>query len=163
MTNTSTLTVEIEGRRFELTADEWQNLDAIGISPDTFHLIDDGQAHTIRLISADPATRRYTFNINGEIKEVSLVTSLDLLIEKMGLNASHAKKQSVLKAPMPGLVTGIKVVAGQEVEKGAPLIVLEAMKMENLIVAPHHAIIRDIKVSVSQAVDKGAILVAFAD
>lgn len=64
---------------------------------------------------------------------------------------------------MPGLVTGIKVVAGQEVEKGAPLIVLEAMKMENLIVAPHHAIIRDIKVSVSQAVDKGAILVAFAD
>ena len=97
----------------------------------------------------------------GEIKEVILIDNLDLLIEKMGLNSTKTKKLSVLKAPMPGLVTGIKIAAGQEVEKGTPLIILEAMKMENMISAPHHAIIKSVNVSIGQAVDKGSVLVEF--
>jgi biotin carboxyl carrier protein len=64
-------------------------------------------------------------------------------------------------APMPGLVTGIKIAAGQEVEKGTPLLILEAMKMENVIVAPHQAIIKEIKVTPGQAVEKGAVLLEF--
>lgn len=87
--------------------------------------------------------------------------NLDLLIEKMGLNSTKTKKLSVLKAPMPGLVTGIKIAAGQEVEKGTPLIILEAMKMENMISAPHQAIIKSVNVSIGQAVDKGSVLVEF--
>jgi biotin carboxyl carrier protein len=62
---------------------------------------------------------------------------------------------------MPGLVTGIKTEAGKEVEKGTPLLILEAMKMENVIVAPHQAIIKEIKVIAGQAVEKGAVLLEF--
>ena len=134
------MVVEIEGKRFDLESADWQNLDCI---------------------ASDPSSRRYTLKIDGEIKEVTLIDNLDLLIEKMGLNSTKTKKLSVLKAPMPGLVTGIKITAGQEVEKGTPLIILEAMKMENMISAPHHAIIKSVHVSVGQAVEKGSLLVEF--
>ncbi|MBP8085709.1 MAG: acetyl-CoA carboxylase biotin carboxyl carrier protein subunit, partial [Saprospiraceae bacterium] len=113
------------------------------------------------IIASDPSSRKYTLKIDGEIKEVTLMDNLDLLIEKMGLNSTKTKKLSVLKAPMPGLVTGIKIAAGQEVEKGTPLIILEAMKMENMISAPHQAIIKSVNVSIGQAVDKGSVLVEF--
>lgn len=159
----STITVEIEGRRYELSPEDWQQLDAIQIASDAFHFIDQTHNHHVRLISADPANRTYTFTIDGEIKVVRLHTGLDLLIEKMGLNNTQSKKLTALKAPMPGLVTGIKVNPGQEVDKGTALIILEAMKMENVIVAPHHAFIKDIKVKTGQAVEKGTVLVEFSD
>lgn len=162
MIHTSSLVVEIEGKRFSLSPEEWENLDCIQIDSHTYHLLENGVSHTITVISADSANRRYTLKIDGQIKEVSTIDSLDLLIEKMGLNSAQAKKQSQLNAPMPGLVTGIKISEGQEVEKGTPLLILEAMKMENVIVAPHHAVISSIKVSVGQAVEKGALLLEFA-
>jgi biotin carboxyl carrier protein len=162
MINPSSLVVEIEGKRIELASAEWNDLDCIQVDSNTFHLLENGVSHTITVISADPANRRYTFKIDGEIKEVAMINTLDLLIEKMGLNTTLSKKQSLLNAPMPGLVTGIKITEGQEVEKGTPLIILEAMKMENVIVAPHHAVISSIKVSVGQAVEKGALLIEFA-
>jgi biotin carboxyl carrier protein len=41
-----------------------------------------------------------------------------------------------VKAPIPGLVTRVLVQAGDVVEAGQPLLLLEAMKMENEILAP---------------------------
>jgi len=161
MTHSPSMVVEIEGQRVELNEADWNNLDCIQIDANTFHLLENGVSHTITLIEADPANRRYTFKIDGEIKETNLINQLDLLIERMGLNSTKSKKLSTLNAPMPGLVTGIKVSAGQEVEKGTPLIILEAMKMENVIIAPHHTFIKDIKVSIGQAVDKGTVLIEF--
>ena len=162
MTHSSSLMVQIEGRRYELASPDWENLDCIQVDTDTFHLLENGIAHTITIISADPANKRYTFRIDGEIKEATIISKLDLLIEKMGLNSSQGRKLSTLHAPMPGLVTGIRIVPGQEVEKSTPLLILEAMKMENVIVAPDHAFIKDIKVKVGQAVDKGEVLVEFS-
>jgi biotin carboxyl carrier protein len=83
------------------------------------------------------------------------------MIEKMGLNTLHSKKLSVMEAPMPGLVTSIKVAPGDHVTKGTTLLILEAMKMENVIAAPHEATIKEIKVKVGQAVERGFPLVEF--
>lgn len=163
MTHSPSMVVEIEGQRVELTEADWTNLDCIQIDANTFHLLENGVSHTITIIEADPANRRYTFKIDGEIKEAALLNQLDLLIEKMGLNSTKSKKLSTLLAPMPGLVTGIKTTIGQEVEKGTPLIILEAMKMENVIVAPQHTFIKEIKVNLGQAVEKGAVLIEFAE
>ena len=161
MKNPASLVVEIEGQRYALTQPEWESLDCVEIGNETYHLLEDNKAHAIEVLDFDLATRRCTLKVDGEIKKVIFLRDLDLLIEKMGLNSTQLKKQSVLHAPMPGLVTSIKITAGQEVEKGTPLLILEAMKMENVITAPHHAIIKDIKVVVGQAVDKGVVLVEF--
>jgi acetyl/propionyl-CoA carboxylase alpha subunit len=162
MNTTSALVVEIENKRYELTSAEWLQLDCIETDSNVFHLLEDGISHIIAVIDFDMATRSCTLNVDGEIKKVKLIRDLDLLIEKMGLHTTQTKTLSVLQAPMPGLVTGIKVSAGQFVEKGEPLLILEAMKMENVITAPHQATIKEVKVSIGQAVDKGVSLIEFA-
>lgn len=161
MKETSSLVIDIEGKRFELTRDQWEHLDCIAVDPDTFHVIEGSKTHTISVIHFDLAARTCTLRVDGEIRQVAFIRDLDLLIEKMGLQTAASKKVSALHAPMPGMVTGIKVTAGQQLEKGSPLIILEAMKMENVIIAPDQVTIREIMVIVGQAVEKGSVLIEF--
>jgi biotin carboxyl carrier protein len=72
-----------------------------------------------------------------------------------------AKKLNNLKAPMPGLITKILVKEGDEVKQGEPLLVLEAMKMENVFKAAGDVKIKSIKINEKQAVEKGAELISF--
>lgn len=161
MNNISFMVVEIEGKRFEIPRAAWEHLDCIQVEPHTYHLIDNGKTHTVSVIDFDLATRTCTLKVDGEIQQVKILRDLDLQIEKMGLNASATKKISAIHAPMPGMVTRIKVNTGQEVQKGESLIILEAMKMENVITAPGHVIVKEVKVTIGQAVDKGSILIVF--
>ena len=57
-----------------------------------------------------------------------------------------------VKAPIPGLVTRVHVEPGQLVEVGQPLLVLEAMKMENEIRAPRGGTVRQLSVTPGQTV-----------
>jgi acetyl/propionyl-CoA carboxylase alpha subunit len=161
MKNPSALAVDIEGKRYTVSDTEWDQFDCIRVNEDTYHLLENGHVHLISVIHADPAHKKFIFKIDGEIKEATVLNGLDLLIEKMGLNSTAAKKLSVLHAPMPGLVAGIKTTSGAEVEKGTPLIILEAMKMENVIVAPHDVVIKSVNVTVGQAIEKGTALIEF--
>ena len=61
-------------------------------------------------------------------------------------------------AHMPGLVTQIKVQAGQAVHRGQAIAVLEAMKMENELVAPGSGMVAQLNVKVGQQVEKGSVL-----
>lgn len=47
-----------------------------------------------------------------------------------------------IKAPMPGLVLNVLVNVGDNVEKDTPLLILEAMKMENVIKAGSSAVVK---------------------
>jgi acetyl/propionyl-CoA carboxylase alpha subunit len=162
MKNSPSLAVDIDGKRYTLAETDWNQFDCIQVSEDAYHLIENGKTHVINVIASDPAHKKFTFKIDGEIKEAIVLNGLDLLIEKMGLNTAQSKRLQTLNAPMPGLVTGLKVTEGQEVEKGTTLVILEAMKMENVIVAPHDTVIKQINVSVGQAVEKGAVLMEFS-
>lgn len=161
MNEVSSMVVEIEGKRFELLREAWENLDCISVGQQTYHLIENGKSHTVSVIDFDLATRTCTLKVDGEIKQVRFIRDLDLLIEKMGLNVSANKKISALHAPMPGMVTGIRVTAGQEVEKGSPILILEAMKMENVITSPDQAVVKEVRVAIGQAVEKGSVLIEF--
>jgi biotin carboxyl carrier protein len=155
------ITIEIDGQRFQWMPDEWRDLDCIATGDNEFHVIENGKSHWITVMEFDLPSRSCLLKVDGEIKKVKFLRDLDLMIERMGLNAVQVNKLKTLDSPMPGLVTGIKIHAGQEVEKGTPLLILEAMKMENVIVAPQAAIIKEIKVVAGQAVDKGAVLLEF--
>lgn len=73
-----------------------------------------------------------------------------------------ADEQKVLRAPISGMVTKVLVEAGQEVEVGATLIVLEAMKMETEITAPVQGTIADVTVARGDSVTGGQVLVEWA-
>jgi 3-methylcrotonyl-CoA carboxylase alpha subunit len=62
---------------------------------------------------------------------------------------------------MPGKVIAVMVVAGSRVEKGAPLMVLEAMKMEHTITAPGSGTIHSVRFKLGDQVTEGASLVEF--
>lgn len=64
-----------------------------------------------------------------------------------------------VKAPMPGTVMSFKVTAGQSVNRGDVLLILEAMKMENEIVAPQAGKVVGLRVPVSASVNTGDPLV----
>jgi biotin carboxyl carrier protein len=165
----SKTTIEIDGERFEMTANESRadhsfiedHIHLISQAEGTYKFQDGNKLHQIKVIGYDTESRTYSIEMGGQLKQVRIYRELDLMIEKMGLNALHSKKLSVMEAPMPGLVTSIKVVAGDHVMKGATLLILEAMKMENVIAAPHDAVIKEIKVKVGQAVERGFPLVEF--
>ena len=62
-------------------------------------------------------------------------------------------------APMPGNILNVKVSAGDSVNKGDVLVVLEAMKMENDIVAPQNGTVASINVSKGDTVEAGQTLI----
>ncbi|GAB3444564.1 acetyl/propionyl/methylcrotonyl-CoA carboxylase subunit alpha [Insolitispirillum peregrinum] len=61
-------------------------------------------------------------------------------------------------APMPGKVTQVMVQAGQQVDKGQPLVILEAMKMEHTMLAPFKGMVTEVFYTASEQVTEGAQL-----
>ncbi|MEV0467849.1 biotin carboxylase N-terminal domain-containing protein [Nocardia tengchongensis] len=63
-----------------------------------------------------------------------------------------------LLAPMPGAVIRLGAAVGDKVEKGQPILWLEAMKMEHTIAAPTAGVLTELNVSAGQQVEVGAVL-----
>ncbi len=78
---------------------------------------------------------------------------------------AHAGEQEAeggrLTAPMPGKIVQLLVEAGAAVEKGAPLLIMEAMKMEHTISAPAHGTVAGLLYAVGDQVAEGAQLLSF--
>jgi acetyl/propionyl-CoA carboxylase alpha subunit len=68
-------------------------------------------------------------------------------------------EQSVVKAPMPGVVLRVLAVEGDRVQARQPLVLLEAMKTETPLVSPYEAVVRRVLVSEGDRVSGGAVLV----
>ena len=65
----------------------------------------------------------------------------------------------VVRAPMPGLVTHVRVAPGDAVEADTPLLTLEAMKMEHTLRSPRSGIVAEVLASAGTQVENGAVLV----
>ena len=86
---------------------------------------------------------------------------MDELLKSMGLEGALTPKINDLKAPMPGLVLDVMVASGTEVKKDEPLMILEAMKMENILKSPGDAVVKSIEIEKGNAVDKNQVLIHF--
>lgn len=131
------------------------------ISPTEWHILQQYQSYNARLVHIDADTKTVVVRINGNNYTVQLKNKTDLLLDQMGMSMKSGSKADLLKAPMPGLILAIKVQVGEQVKKGDPLLVLEAMKMENVLAAPADGIIKSIAVQQGAAVEKNALLITF--
>lgn len=73
--------------------------------------------------------------------------------------APSAGAGTKVESPMPGTVLDIKVANGATVNEGDPVVILEAMKMENEINAPCSGTVTSICVNKGDSVDSGTVLV----
>ncbi|NES13777.1 MULTISPECIES: carboxyl transferase domain-containing protein [Micromonospora] len=81
------------------------------------------------------------------------------LVEVDGVTHRVSRDEGgVLRSPMPALVVATPLAVGAEVEAGAPVLVLEAMKMETVLRAPFKARLKECSVSVGSQVEAGAPL-----
>lgn len=135
--------------------------DLLPIGPSTFHILKDGRSYTAELLEADTETKTFRLKINGNIHTLQVQDQMDLLLDKLGMSQALTHTLNDIKAPMPGLILDIKVEPGQAVKKGDPVLVLEAMKMENIIKSPGDGVVSQVKVNVRQNVEKNQVLVVF--
>jgi biotin carboxyl carrier protein len=70
----------------------------------------------------------------------------------------QAAGEMVLRAPIPGLVVKVLAGPGQEVAEGEPLLILEAMKMENELRAPHDGTVHEVRAVPGAQVALGQVL-----
>jgi biotin carboxyl carrier protein len=146
----------------ERNADHWRvtldgqplDADAVEIAPNTFSILLRGQSHEIRV----------TPSPNGTL---TLQTGLEeFTAEVLDPRAWSGRRHSALEAegrqqvvaPMPGKVVRLLVKAGDAVEAGQGLLVVEAMKMQNEIRSPKSGVVERLLAQEGQPVNAGEIL-----
>ncbi|NNL33301.1 MAG: biotin/lipoyl-binding protein [Flavobacteriaceae bacterium] len=146
---------------FEFTDEEISNFDLIKRSPRAFHVLSNKVSIEAELISSDFNSKNYVIKIGSNSYSVKIENEIDQLIDRMGFSANASKQIDKIKAPMPGLILDINVIEGQEVKEDDPLLILEAMKMENVINAPRSGKIKSISATKGEAVEKNTLLIEF--
>ena len=133
--------VRVDGSEFELSSEAM---------PDgRLRLVGDGRV-TVAEVTPEGARRFVRLGV------------LDFVLERAGSGKARAGaggRDGGLSAPMPGVITKVMVVVGDEVTRGQPLLALEAMKMEHLIRAPREGRVKRVGASPGQMVQAGAELV----
>ncbi|HET8797422.1 MAG TPA: biotin/lipoyl-containing protein [Thermoanaerobaculia bacterium] len=112
----------------------------------------DGRLHLIPYV-VDGST--ISFAYDGEIWFAD--------VSDKGARAKARHRDHSTAAPMPGLVLKILVREGDVVSKGAPLVILEAMKMEHQILAPRDGRIASVNCKEGELVQPGVELVGILD
>lgn len=136
-------------------------LDFVEEAPGQFHVLLNNKAYRAEILGTEFQKKSFTIRINGNTYQVQLADQYDQLIDRLGLKAGLIKKVDQIAAPMPGLVLEIQTKVGDEVKEGDPILILEAMKMENVIKAPADVVIKEIEVNKGDSVDKNQVLVRF--
>jgi biotin carboxyl carrier protein len=147
--------------QFDVENDVVSQLDAVSVEKDKFHILKDSTPYQAEIITSDFINKTYTVKVNNSTYIVAIANALDMLIKEMGFEVGASKQVNVIKAPMPGLILEISVTVGQEVKENDPLLILEAMKMENSILSPRDGVIKSITMTKGAAVEKGALLIEF--
>lgn len=135
--------------------------DLIRLSEHEFHLIKGGKSYRVLVESIDQAERKLDLQVNGERISIRAKGRYEDLLKSLGMNDMASSKAKDLKAPMPGLVIGVEVAVGDQVQAGDNLLILEAMKMENIIKSPVAAVVKDVLVNSSDSVEKNQVLITF--
>ena len=135
--------------------------DLVRSGPSTFSLVRNGRSHRVLVLKEDRENNTVRMRIGAHTYTVRLQDEQARMMRTLGLDKVE-RKVSELKAPMPGLVLNVLVKPGDVVKKNDPVLVLEAMKMENVIKAPGDAVVAAVPAEKGKAVEKGQLLVRFA-
>jgi len=145
--------VEIDGKRMEV--------DVVAQSATMSHWLVNGKSMNTEVVSANAETKEFTVKVNNCTYQVQVKDRFDELLTSLGMESAGVKRITEAKAPMPGLVLNVMVSEGDHVTKDMPLLVLEAMKMENVIKSATDGVVKRVVAVKGVPVEKGAVLIEF--
>jgi biotin carboxyl carrier protein len=105
------------------------------------------------------ARGHYILWIDGHRYEVEALNERARAIRDLSSRSAQAAGPAPLIAPMPGLIVRVNVEIGEAVKPGTPVVVMEAMKMENELRAHSAGVVSAVRVQPGAVVEKGTVLV----
>ncbi len=140
-------------------------------APDTYVAHIAGREHTLRKVAREANVLQA--ELAGQIQRVRVIeVEQKLHLFRAGrhvvlraartedaLEVSAGAEQGSLLTPLPGTVVAVHVTPGQQVLRGAPLVTVEAMKMEHTLTAPYDGTVTRVICGPAERVAAGAILV----
>ncbi len=155
-----TRTVEIEraGERLQFTLDGWAiGADAVEVAAGTYSILLGGQCFEVRV---QPVSDGLRVHASGLEFPAQVLDPRAWRGKRGGVVEAQGRQQ--ITAPMPGKVVRVLVKAGDAVEAGQGLLVVEAMKMQNEVRAPKTGTVERLLVIEGQAVNAGEVLAVVA-
>lgn len=145
-----------EGRVLAEIGDRVYHLDVRELGPDGYLFFLNTNVHECRVSERAGAKNIFDVSVHGHSYEVTIVDPKRL---RSGQNSDrHHHGVAELVAQMPGKVVRVQVEAGVEVEKGAGVVVVEAMKMQNEMKSPRAGVVVSINVKPGDTVNAGDVL-----
>ncbi|HYG41088.1 MAG TPA: acetyl-CoA carboxylase biotin carboxyl carrier protein subunit [Cytophagales bacterium] len=158
--NQQAFEIEIKENNFYIDGQLF-DLDIYQINENNFHILKESNSFKAEIITTDKTEKKFFIKINGNDYPIDIKDNSDILLNKLGINASLSNIALDVKAPMPGLILDIFISEGSEIKKGDPLLILEAMKMENILKSPRDGIVKSVTISKGKSVEKNQILIKF--
>jgi biotin carboxyl carrier protein len=147
--------IRLAGEPFPLNVDLQASTD-----PTLYSLILEHRSYELRI---EPCDGGYRVRIRGVTYDVAVEDErAHLLAGVKSLTSGNGSGELAIKSPMPGLVIDVAVKAGDVVEAGQTLIVVESMKMHNEFKAPRAGSIRAVRVESGAKVAQNTILLTLA-
>ena len=131
------VTIEVDGKLYEVDIAQVEN----GV----YSILHNGKSYNIEIIPGD-GPKSYFVNTFYNSHEVEIIDAHSRYMMSRNLSSENAADR-VISTPMPGRVVKIPVTEGEQVSKGATLIVISAMKMESEYKSPVDGTIRKIHVA----------------
>lgn len=132
------------------------HIELVALGAGRYSLIKD---NTPYIINISKQNEMYQVRVVGNQYEVSVEDERTRKVKELVKAAAGAKGERVINAPIPGLVVKVLVNLNDRVQKGAGLLILEAMKMENIIKAPFDCDVMEILVSEKDTVNQNQSLI----
>ncbi len=121
-----------------------------------FSLLLDGQSHGIVM-----SERKSDFDVTVGARTLTVSVEDERTHEALKLTGSAGKSSGpvAVKSVMPGIVREVRVAEGDVVEVGTPLLILEAMKMQNEVRAPRAGTVTTVHIAAESVVAKNDKLI----
>ncbi len=145
---------------FEINGEEIE-MDTAPYEEKAFHVICHHQSMDVRILTFDTHTKTMTISLEGKVLTLSIVEPHDELLQKVSAAAGNGQTHEKILSPMPGMIQRILISEQDDVSAGDPVVVLNAMKMENVLKSPVSGKVKEILVSEGEQVEKGKVLVQF--
>jgi biotin carboxyl carrier protein len=157
---TRRVTVMRTGSGFAVTVDgRSKHVDVARVDAQTLSLILDGATSEDAVIAPDRASGQLTVVVDGVAIPVAFNGRSRRVRAETADGASGERRPQRLTAPMPGKVVRVLVRSGDAVMARQPVVVVEAMKMENELRAVRAGTVAEVHAQEGQSVEAGALLV----